>query len=230
MNNNPLADFKVNTKLLDRPLYYRKSIDIICDKQKELDDDGHQTKFYELRSKIKLITGDDIIIDKDKFEPHLISIRMGNRGKPIRYYKEQVKTEYILSNICICSCCLCSKLFIVHNKTKDIYLAVGSVCIERFIKGFAKRVEYHGRNGACKYCKKELIMKGDNKNSNKNLKERGICKKCCVKEIIQLNISYDEKDYYKIKYKTKWNADNKFWYWQGDRDNIPYELKNKIAN
>jgi hypothetical protein len=51
-----------------------------------------------------------------------------------------------------------------------------------------------------------------------------------VKEIIQLNISYDEKDYYKIKYKTKWNADNKFWYWQGDRDNIPDELKNKIAN
>jgi hypothetical protein len=229
MNNNPLADFKVNTKLLDRPLYYRKSIDIICDKQKELDDDGHQTKFYELRNKIKLITGDDIIIDKDKFEPHLISVRMDNRGKPIRYYKDQVKTEYILSNICICSCCLCSKLYIVHNLTKDIYLAVGSVCIERFIKGFAKRVEYHGRNGECKYCKKELIINGDNKNSTRELKKRGICKKCCVKEIIQLNISYGEKDIYK-KYGTKWNADNKFWYWEGDRDNIPDELKNKIAN
>jgi hypothetical protein len=229
MNNNPLADFKVNTKLLDRPLYYRKSVDIICDKQKELDDDGHQTKFYELRNKIKLITGDDIIIDKDKFEPHLISVRMDNRGKPIRYYKDQVKTEYILSNICICSCCLCSKLYIVHNLTKDIYLAVGSVCIERFIKGFAKRVEYHGRNGECKYCKKELIINGDNKNSTRELKKRGICKKCCVKEIIQLKISYGEKDIYK-KYGTKWNADNKFWYWEGDRDNIPDELKNKIAN
>ncbi len=227
MNNNPLADFKVNTKLLDRPLYYRKSIDIICDKQKELDDDGHQTKFYELRSKIKLITDDDIIKDKDKFEPHLIIVRMVDKGKPVRYYKD-VKINN-LSNICICSCCLCSKLYIVHNLTKDIYLAVGSVCIERFIKGFAKRVEYHGRNGECKYCKKELIINGDNKNSTRELKKRGICKKCCVKEIIQLNISYGEKDIYK-KYGTKWNADNKFWYWEGDRDNIPDELKNKIAN
>ena len=227
MNNNPLADFKVNTKLLDRPLYYRKSVDIICDKQKELDDDGHQTKFYELRNKIKLITGDDIIIDKDKFEPHLISVSMGDKGKLVRYYKD-VKINN-LSNICICSCCLCSKLYIVHNLTKDIYLAVGSVCIERFIKGFAKRVEYHGRNGECKYCKKELIINGDNKNSTRELKKRGICKKCCVKEIIQLNISYGEKDIYK-KYGTKWNADNKFWYWEGDRDNIPDELKNKIAN
>ncbi len=106
---------------------------------------------------------------------------------------------------------------------------MGSVCIERFIKGFAKRVEYHGRNGECKYCKKELIINGDNKNSTRELKKRGICKKCCVKEIIQLNISYGEKDIYK-KYGTKWNADNKFWYWEGDRDNIPDELKNKIAN
>lgn len=230
MNNKPLSDFKVNTRLLDKPLYYRKSVDIICDRQRGLDDDGHQTKFYELRSKIKLITGDDIIIDKDKFEPLLISVRMGNRGKPIIFHKDQVKTEYALSNICICSCCLCSKLYIVHNLTKDIYLAIGSICIDRFIPEFAKRVDYHDRNGECKYCKKELILNGDNKNSNRKLKEMGICKICYEKQIIPLNISYDEKDYYKKEYKTKWNAEYKFWYWVGCRDKIPQELKHKIIN
>ncbi len=151
--------------------------------------------------------------------------------------KECEKYVYVTSSITVCCVNLSvkvfgdfpGKLYIVHNLTKDIYLAVGSVCIERFIKGFAKRVEYHGRNGECKYCKKELIINGDNKNSTRELKKRGICKKCCVKEIIQLNISYGEKDIYK-KYGTKWNADNKFWYWEGDRDNIPDELKNKIAN
>lgn len=233
MNNKPLSDFKINTKLLDRPLYYRKSVDIICDRQKELDDDGHQTKFYELRSKIKLITGDDIVKDKDNFTPLLISIRMGNEGKPIIYNKDDVDKKivktYNLSNICICSCCLCSKLYIVHNITKDIYLAIGSVCIDRFIPNFAKQAEYHWRNGKCKYCNNALILKGINKNSDTKLKVRGICKKCMVKEIVRLNISYNEKDIYK-KYGTKWNSENKFWYWEGDRDNIPQELKHKIIN
>lgn len=233
MNNKPLSDFKINTKLLDRPLYYRKSVDIICDRQKELDDDGHQTKFYELRSKIKLITGDDIVKNKDNFKPLLISIRMGNEGKPIIYNKDDVETTYNLSNICICSCCLCSKLYIVHNITKDIYLAIGSVCINRFIPDFAKQVDYYERNGACKYCNNALILNGDSKNTNREIiKSRKICNHCRVNEIIRLNISFNEKDIYK-KYGARAMYEEGvflYWYWRGDRDKIPYRLKDKIIN
>lgn len=116
MNNKPLNDFKVNTKLLDKPLYYWKSVYNIFEKQKGEDENENgkqkQTKFFELRSKIKLLTGDDIVKDKDMFNPILTSVRMSNKGKPVIYSKVEIGKTSNLSNICICSCCLCNKLYI----------------------------------------------------------------------------------------------------------------------
>jgi hypothetical protein len=46
------------------------------------------------------------------FNPILTSVRMSNKGKPVIYSKEEIEKTSNLSNICICSCCLCNKLYI----------------------------------------------------------------------------------------------------------------------
>lgn len=55
-------------------------------------------------------------------------------------------------------------------------------------------------------------------------KYKGVCEDCRTETIIYLRISYDEKDYFKRRFNTRWDPNLRSWYWKGYEDQFPQKL------
>uniref|UniRef100_A0A6C0CID8 Uncharacterized protein n=1 Tax=viral metagenome TaxID=1070528 RepID=A0A6C0CID8_9ZZZZ len=164
---------------------------------------------FELGNITKIITGENILF------------------KGTSFIDEQ--ENGIDGNYCICGCNKCSSLFkLYHKKTKNCFL-VGSSCIEKAgHDDFVKNMNCATRNGRCRLCNIPLKINGKFKNYKKSYNL--VCMRCRVEKKIYLRIHYNEKDHFKEYFKTKWDADLKYWYWKGYEDKIPEILKERILN
>ena len=164
---------------------------------------GTSTKDYDLGAITKIITGENILEKNRSFIDE--------------------RENGFESNVCVCGCNRCKMLYkLYHTKTNTAFY-VGSSCITK-----ADHLEFLSdmmaveRNGRCNVCMLPLRYNGCRKNSKK--KYKGVCEDCRTETIIYLKISYDEKDYFKMRFNTRWDPNLRSWYWKGYEDQFPQKL------
>lgn len=83
------------------------------------------------------------------------------QNKPRNFVADQYNSIFYLdTNVqddetytCLCSCDKCHDLYAVHHMPTNTYLAVGSVCITKFInEDFVHKLRCKEHNGVCKKC------------------------------------------------------------------------------
>jgi hypothetical protein len=130
----------------------------------------HSNNFLELIKAIEFLTGDDF-----QKKPHHF---VANQYNSIFHLDTNVQDDEKYT--CLCSCDKCNNLYAVHHLPTNTYLAVGSVCITKFInEDFGHKLRCKEHNGACKKCEEPLCMKSSKhvtKNYNKNNNQ--ICDDC----------------------------------------------------
>lgn len=174
-----LIDISIDELMYDKPVYYRTSNTIT-----------NPNNFQELVSIIQLITGDNIISEKENFQP-----------------------EYKVydNNICLCGCNKCKELYLVHNTSKDIYITVGSSCINQFYDGFENDIKCLKRNGTCEKCN-QILCKKSSKYLTKNVKKNSsICIQCSTKRCKDCRCEITDPRKFIIRCKRCWyNSTFKF--------------------
>ena len=173
-------------------------------------------KNFELGAVTKLITGENVMTKGNSY---------------VRFLAMKID-----GNICVCGCPLCNFLYPMYHKKTNICFMVGSECIKKAgHEHFVHDLKCAARNGVCLDCQQPLIFTGSRKNCDKKA-SRCRCLECYEKkklfehqerlsriQKVFLNISYENKDKYKI-YGTKWDCEAKLWYWKGDINDLPDPL------
>ena len=140
-----------------------------------------------------------------------------------------------------------------HKKTNICFMVGSECIKKAGHENFVHDLKCAAKNGICLDCQQPLVFQGKRKNCNKkdsrcrciecyNKKkllemhalrvreeERREEKRIREQERLSriqkvfLNISYENKDKYKI-YNTKWDCEAKLWYWEGDINDLPEPL------
>lgn len=135
---------------------------------------------------------------------------------------------------CLCSENTCDHLIITHYIPKDIYFAVGSVCVNRFDEDNSKDLYNLINSKKCKTCNKSLVFKEGGK-FEKNTKKKcyGRCFECVRKynsrHKLYINCPYECKDDAKSK-GAWWDGEKKKWYIWSDNPNYKYLLDKYVLH
>ena len=118
----------------------------------------------------------------------------------------------IINSVCICSCSKCEKLHIVRHIPTNIYFAVGSTCIKRFMPELYGNFNKRLNGDICINCKITLWYKTTPKNNRNASKQGGkYCINCIEKEhkeeknkkLERKRLEDDEKlKYIELKFKN----------------------------
>ena len=135
----------------------------------------------------------------------------------------------------------CKKTYLVYFEEKDIYIAVGSVCIDKFYDGYLNNISCIERNGKCLKCEKTLVKRTSEKLGKMNCKRnRSICIECenSNKVSHKLYVPYDHRHFIKsLCIPVKYDQETQLWIYRGTHLpdilkqyelrylNIPYEDK-----
>ena len=175
----------------------------------------------ELERIIKELTGEEF----EDYKGKRFSRKLKNpeKFKYINKYEDNCRDTLT----CLCSENTCEHLIITHYIPKDIYFAVGSICINRFDEDNSKDLYNLLQSKKCKKCNVPLVYKDGGK-FEKNTKKKcnGICFKCVNDYYnslnkLYLNCPYECKDDAKSK-GALWDAEKKRWYVRGNNPNIRY--------
>lgn len=150
----------------------------------------HSNNYEELIQAIQFLTGDDFTRHPSNFIANqydsVLSLHLDTDFKEDETYT------------CLCSCDKCHDLYPVYHIPTHTYLAVGSVCITKFINNdFECKLKCKQRNGVCKKCEEPLCMKTSkhvSKNYNKDNKQ--VCNDCMETTLF---LSKSNIDYFRDK-------------------------------
>lgn len=117
---------------------------------------------------------------------------------------------------CICSCDKCNSLYPVYHKPTKTYLAVGSVCITKFINDkFENKLRCKKLNGACLKCNEPLCLRSSQYlDKNYSKKNNNVCDDCLETTVI---LSKNKLCYFhhKIDLDKLQNVKNNIWIYNG---------------